>query len=215
MARKISATFFMSLDGVIADPHLWSFPYWNDAIGKFKDAELRQTDALLLGRKTYESFAAAWPGRKDDEGFADKFNTMPKYVVSSTLKKAEWSGSQIVRPAELGKLIARLKAEKGGDVMAHGSAQLVQSLMRNDQLDELRLLVYPITLGKGKKLFEDSGENHLKLSSATTYGTGVVALIYERGPKITAEAKKEATKAVLGTYTRKGKRAKPSGQDRA
>jgi dihydrofolate reductase len=203
MARKISATLFMTLDGVIAEPHTWSFPFWNDEIAKFKDTELRQSDALLLGRVTYEGFAAAWPGRKDDTGFADKFNTMPKYVVTSTLKKAEWAGSVIVRPADLPKLISRLKSEKGADVMAHGSATLVQSLVRDGHLDELRLLVYPILLGKGKKLFEGIGETNLRLASSETFATGVVALVYGRAPKIAAEAKKAAAKAALGPYAKK------------
>jgi dihydrofolate reductase len=205
MARKISATFFMTLDGVIAEPQTWSFPFWNDEIAKFKDAELRQTDALLLGRVTYEGFAAAWPERKDETGFADKFNRMPKYVVTSTLKKADWSGSKIVRPADLSKLVVKLKNENGGHVMAHGSATLVQSLIRDGHLDELRLLVYPIVLGKGKKLFEGAGETNLKLASSKTFATGVVALVYERAPKITQEAKKAATKAALGSYAKKGK----------
>lgn len=203
MSRKISAMLFMTLDGVIAEPHKWSFPFWNDEVAAFKDSELQQTDALLLGRRTYEGFAAAWPGRKDDTGFADKFNTMPKYVVTSTLRKAEWSGSKIVRPSELPNLISRLKREKGGDVMAHGSATLVQSLVRDGQLDELRLLVYPTLLGKGKKLFEGMGETNLRLTSSKTFATGVVALIYERAPEITAEAKRAAAKAALGSYAKK------------
>jgi len=204
MARKISATFFMTLDGVIAEPQTWSFPFWNDEIAKFKDTELKQTDALLLGRVTYEGFAAAWPGRTDDTGFADKFNSMPKYVVTSSLKKADWSGSKIVRPAELPKQVAKLKSESGGDVMAHGSATLVQSLIRDGHLDELRLLVYPVLQGKGKKLFEGTGDTNLKLVSSKTFATGVVALIYGRAPKITEETKKAATKAALGSYAKKG-----------
>lgn len=204
MARKISATFFMTLDGVIADPHTWSFPFWNEEIAAFKDAELRQTDALLLGRVTYEGFAAAWPGRTDDTGFSDKFNSMPKYVVTSTLKKADWSGSKIVRPSELSKTLAQLKKENGGDVMVHGSATLVQSLIRDGHLDELRLLVYPILLDKGKKLFNGTGETNLTLSSSKKFATGVVALIYERASKITEETKKAAAKAVLGSYAKKG-----------
>ncbi|MCI4318907.1 MAG: dihydrofolate reductase family protein [Thermoplasmata archaeon] len=198
MARKVSATLFVTLDGVIADPHTWSFPFWNDEIAKFKDAELRRTDALLLGRITYDVFAGAWPQRKDDAGFADRFNSMTKYVVSSTLKNASWTGSKIVRPGELPQLIAKVTAEDGGDVMAHGSATLVESLIRDGQLDELRLLVYPVLLGKGKRLFEGTGEKTLKLASSTKFASGVVALIYERAPTLTEEAKSAATKAVLG-----------------
>lgn len=205
MPRNLSATFFVSLDGVIGEPHTWSFPFWNDEIAKFKDAELKQTDALLLGRVTYDAFAAAWPQRTDETGFADRFNSMPKYVVSSTLQKADWSGSKIVRPADLPNLIAKLKGENGGDLMAHGSATLVQSLLRDGHLDELRLLVYPLLLGKGKKLFESTSESNLKLVSARPFATGVVALIYERAPPVTEDAKRAATKAVLGAYSKKVK----------
>ena len=208
MPRKVSATFFISLDGVIAEPQTWSFPFWNDEIAKFKDAELRQTDALLLGRTTYTAFAAAWPQRTDDAGFADRFNSMTKYVVSSTLQKADWSGSKIVRPADLSKLIAELKREHGGDVMAHGSATLVQALLRDGHLDELRLLVYPVLLGQGKRLFDGTGESTMKLASAQPFASGVVALIYERAPPLTEETKRSATKAVLGTYSKKGREKK-------
>jgi dihydrofolate reductase len=195
----------MTLDGVIGEPQMWSFPFWNEEIAKFKDAELRQTDALLLGRVTYEGFAAAWPQRTDDTGFSDKFNSMPKYVVTSTLKNADWSGSRIVRPADLSVQIAKFKEENGGDIMAHGSATLVRSLIRDRRLDELRLLVYPTLLGTGKKLFEGTGETNLRLASSKTFATGVVALIYEPAPKISNEAKRAATKAALGAYSRKGK----------
>lgn len=203
MPRKISATFFVTLDGVIADPHLWSFSYWNDEIANFKAAELKQTDALLLGRVTYEAFAAAWPQRTDATGFADRFNSMTKYVVTSTLDRADWSGSKIVRPSELPNLVRRLRKENGGDVMAHGSAALVQSLIRDGHLDQLRLLVYPTVLGKGKKLFDGVGEANFRLASSTTFTTGVVALVYERASIITEGTKRAATKAALGVYSKK------------
>lgn len=203
MVRKISATLFITLDGVIAEPHKWSFPFWNDEIAKFKDDELRQTDALLLGRITYETFAASWPQRTDDTGFSDKFNRMTKYVVSSTLAKANWSGSEIVRPDDLKRHLAKIKAQAGGDVMVHGSASLVQSLMREGQLDELRLLVYPLVLGKGKQLYEGIGEATFKLASSQTFGTGVVALIYRRTSNLTQDAKEAAMKAALGAYSTK------------
>lgn len=203
MPRKISATFFVTLDGVIAEPHLWSFPYWNDEIASFKADELKQTDALLLGRVTYEAFAAAWPQRTDATGFADKFNSMTKYVVSSTLHTADWSGSKIVRPSDLPALVAKLKTESGGDVMAHGSAALVQSLIRDGHLDQLRLLVYPTLLGKGKKLFDGVGEANFSLAASRTFATGVVGLVYERASTVTEEAKRAATKAALGVYSKK------------
>ncbi|HEV2520025.1 MAG TPA: dihydrofolate reductase family protein [Thermoplasmata archaeon] len=207
MGRKIGATFFISLDGVVAEPHKWSFPFWNDEIAKFKDDELRRTDALLLGRVTYEAFAASWPQRTDDKGFSDRFNSMPKYVVSSALTKADWSGSKIVRPAELPHLIERLKKEAGGDVMAHGSASLVRFLIREGLLDELRLLVYPVVLGGGMRLFEGIGETTFKLAQTQGFATGVVALVYERAPRISDEARTAATKAALGSYGKNGGKA--------
>lgn len=203
MARKISATLFVTLDGVIDEPHRWSFPFWNEESATYKAAELKQTDALLLGRVTYEAFASSWPQRTDETGFADRFNSLPKYVVTSTLEKTSWSGSKIVRPSELPNLIAKLKRESGGDVMAHGSAQLVQSLIRDGHLDELRLLVYPILLGRGRKLFDGTGETTLRLTSCQPFTTGVVALTYGRAKPITDEEKRAATKAALGVYSKR------------
>src|SRR5216117_2545930 len=110
--RTLAATLFMTLDGVVEAPDKWSFPFWSDETGKFKSDELRATDALLLGRVTYEGFAAAWPGRKDDEGFADRFNSMPKYVASKTLKKLEWNNSHLIK-VELAAEVSKLKQQPG------------------------------------------------------------------------------------------------------
>jgi len=179
MSRQIRATLFMTLDGVVESPEKWSFPYWNDEIASLKNDELKKTDALLLGRTTYEGFAAAWPGRKDAEGFADKFNSMPKYVVTKSLKKADWTNSHIINK-NIAEELAKLKDQSGGDIMVHGSGTLVQWLIKNDLLDGMRLLVYPVLRGQGKKLFTDVPETGLRLDHARTFKTGVVELAYER-----------------------------------
>lgn len=181
--RKVAATLFMTLDGVVESPEKWSFPFWNDEIAKFKQEELDATDALLLGRVTYEGFAAAWPGRTDDTGFADKFNSMPKYVASKTLKKADWTNSSILG-TDVAADVSKLRQQPGQDIVVHGSVTLINSLIRDDLLDELRVLVYPIVLGKGKRLFQDGTKTDLKLVQTKPFKTGVVGLVYKR-----AEAK--------------------------
>ncbi|TLZ71083.1 MAG: dihydrofolate reductase [Methanobacteriota archaeon] len=139
--RRLAATVFVSLDGVVESPEKWSFPYWNDEIGKFKFEETFASDAILLGRVTYEGFAAAWPSRKDPDGFADRFNTMPKYVASRTLKTLAWNNSHLIE-GDLAKAVSKLKREPGQDIVIHGSPGLIRSLMPLDLIDEYRLLVY-------------------------------------------------------------------------
>ncbi len=176
---KVVVTQFMSLDGVVGDPQLWSFPYGTDELWKFKLDELLATGAQLLGRITYEGFAAAWPNEKDELGFADRMNSLPKYVVSTTLQKADWQNSTIIAsnvPAE----IAKLKETVDGDILVAGSMTLVATLMAHDLVDEYRLLTYPVVLGEGKRLFQDGSQAKLKLTESKTYGLGVVLLRYER-----------------------------------
>src|SRR5262245_6800850 len=151
--RKVFATMFMTLDGVVAEPHKWSFPFWDDGIATFKNDELIASDALLLGRVTYEAFAAAWPGRKDETGFADKFNAMPKYVASRTLKKVDWTNSHLLE-GDVHQAVAKLKAREGGDIAIHGSVSLINALLPHRLIDRLHLIVYPIVLGEGKRLFD-------------------------------------------------------------
>src|SRR5688572_1446547 len=148
--RKIFTTTFLTLDGVMEDPHLWSFPYWNDQIAQYKLEETMGSDALLLGRVTYEGFAQAWPGRTDEQGFADRYNSFPKYVVSTTLDNADWNNSHIIRD-NIAEEIARLKEEPGQDIQVSGSATLIEFLMRHNLIDEYRMLVYPIVRGSGKR----------------------------------------------------------------
>jgi dihydrofolate reductase len=172
------ATLFVSLDGVVESPEKWSFPYWNEEIGKFKFEETFASDALLLGRVTYEGFAAAWPGRKDPEGFADRFNAMPKYVASRTLKKLDWNNSHLIA-GDLAREVAKLKGQPGRDIVIHGSPGLIRSLMPHGLIDEYRLLVYPIILGRGKRLLDETSQSKLKLVDSKAFGTGVVKVVYE------------------------------------
>lgn len=183
--RRIVVTEFMSLDGVFEAPgpdgsgfkyEGWTMPFGNDEFMKFKMEELRRADAQLLGRITYEGFAKAWPERSGD-AFSDKFNSMKKYVVSSTLKKAEWNNSEIISK-DAAQEIAKLKAKKGEDILVAGSGQLVTFLLELGLVDELRLLVFPVVLGTGKRLFKNT-HIKLKLLEATPFKTGVVAFRYE------------------------------------
>jgi dihydrofolate reductase len=156
----------------------WSFEFSRGEEGdKFKLDETVASEALLLGRATYEGFADAWPSREGE--FADKFNTMPKYVVSSTLRDPDWSNSTVLE-GDLVEEVSRLRRESDGDVVVHGSAQLVQSLIENELVDELRLMVFPVVLGKGKRLFGDtSGKRPLRLVDSKTVGDGVAIMIYQ------------------------------------
>lgn len=172
--RKLVVTEFVSLDGVMDTP-FWTAPYWNDEIAQFKGEESLTGDALLLGRVTYQGFAAAWPESKD-EG-ADYFNNVAKYVVSTTLDKAEWNNSTLIKD-NIVEEIAKLKQQDGKDIVVHGSATLVQTLIQHDLVDSYRLLVYPVVLGKGKRLFQANTMATLTLVDARSFSSGVAALIY-------------------------------------
>ena len=175
--RKLVVTEFLSLDGVMENP-AWTFPYWNDEIAAFKGEETSANEPLLLGRVTYEGFAAAWPQRTDEESGGVYFNGTRKYVVSTTLDKAEWNNSVIIKDNILDE-IRKLKAEDGPNIVVHGSGNLIQTLLKNDLVDGIRLLVYPVVLGKGQRLFEDGTTATLKLVDTRTFGSGVVGLVYE------------------------------------
>ncbi len=172
--RKVVVTTFLSLDGVMENP-AWSFPYWNDDIAAFKGEEFSADAAQLIGRITYEGFAQAWPDSKD-EG-ADFINGMPKYVVSTTLEDATWNNSHLIKDNVV-EAIQALKNEDGGDLLVSGSGKLVQFLIANDLVDEYHLLVYPVVVGEGQRLFEDGTTTKLKLVESKPLGS-VVALIYE------------------------------------
>jgi dihydrofolate reductase len=183
---RIVVTEFMSLDGVIEDPggaedfkHSgWSFEISRGDEGdKFKLDETMSAEALLLGRVTYDGFAEAWPSREGE--FADKFNTMPKYVVSSTLEEPEWNNSTVLK-GDVAEQVAKLKQEQDGDIVVHGSPRLVQTLVELDLVDELRLMVFPVVLGTGKRLFgETSDKKPLQLVDSKMVGDGVAILTYE------------------------------------
>jgi len=183
---KILVTEFISIDGVVEDPGGsedfkyggWSFEFSRGAEGdQFKVDELEGSDALLLGRKTYEGFAEAWPQR--DGEFADRFNSMPKYVVSSTLPDPECTNTTVL-DGDLADEVAKLRDAHDGDIVVHGSAQLSQALLDNDLVDEVRLMVFPVVLGRGKRIFgETSSKKPLRLSDSKTVGDGVSILIYQ------------------------------------
>ena len=186
---RIVVTEFVSLDGVVEAPGGgedfkhggWSFEIERgDEGNQFKADEGIAAEALLLGRVTYEGFAAAWPSR--DGEFADKFNSMPKYVVSSTLEDPEWNNTTVLK-GDVAEEVTRLKQELSGDIYIHGSPQLVQTLIERDLVDELRLMVFPVVLGSGKRLFgETTGKKPLRLVDSKVVGDGVAILIYQPRP---------------------------------
>ena len=178
--RKIIVTEFLTLDGVMEDPQNWSFPYWTDEIGKFKHDELFESDAQLLGKVTYKGFAAAWPGRTDADGYADRINSLPKYVVSTTLSEADltWENSHLINE-NVAEEIQQLKEQTGQNILVHGSATLVHSLVQYDLVDEHRLMIFPLVLGTGKRHFKDGISAKLKLIESRTFSSGVVLLRYQ------------------------------------
>ena len=183
---RIVVTEFVSLDGVVEDPGGsedfkyggWSFEVSRGDEGdKFKLDETLSSEALLLGRVTYEGFAKAWPSREGE--FADKFNSMPKYVVSSTLEEPEWNNSTVLK-GDVAEEVAKLKQEHDGEIVVHGSPGLVQTLLEHDLVDELRLMVFPVVLGTGKRLFgETSDKKPLRLVDSKVVGDGVVILVFQ------------------------------------
>ena len=184
---RIVVTEFVSLDGVMQDPggdSSWKHAGWTFKISrgdegdKFKLDEAFDSEALLLGRVTYQGFAAAWPSVPGE--FGDKFNNMPKYVVSSTLEKADWKNSTVLK-GDVVDEVSKLKQKLKGNIVVHGSARLVQTLVEHDLVDELRLMVYPVILGSGKRLFGDAdNKKSFRLAESKTVGDGVAILIYER-----------------------------------
>jgi len=188
---KIVVTEFISLDGVVEDPGGsedyarggWAFDFERGEDGdKFKMDELLEAEAQLLGRVTYEGFAAAWPERDDEAGFARKMNEMPKYVVSTTLERPEWQNTTVLSGDPV-SAIGALREELDGVILVAGSATLVGTLVENDLLDELRLMVFPVLLGAGKRLFPaGEAKRPLQLTESKTVGDGVALLRYEPRP---------------------------------
>ncbi len=175
---RLVATEYLSLDGVFEEPGRWSGPFFNDEAGQFKWTELQASDALLLGRNTYEGFAAAWPTMPGTGEFGEKMNSMTKYVVSSTLDNVEWTGSHLVK-GDLAAEVRRLKREPGHDLLLSGSAQLFNALMRENLIDLYRFMVHPVILGKGKRLFAEGNDKRiLELAETKRLSSGIVIIEY-------------------------------------
>ncbi len=189
--RKLIVNTFITLDGVIQAPGGpeedptggftyggWSVNYWDDMMGQVMGESMARPSELLLGRKTYEIFAAHWPYIKDDP-VADKLNSVKKYVVSRTLDEASWNNSTLVT-GEVSQAIRNLKEQNGPEIQVHGSSNLIQTLLKHDLIDEFRLWIFPVTIGKGKRLFgEGTQPAHLKLIDSKTSTTGVIIATYE------------------------------------
>jgi dihydrofolate reductase len=176
--RKLVATEYVMLDGVMEEPGMWSFPFWNEEAMKFKSDELFASDALLLGRITYEGFAKAWPTMTDTGAFGERMNGTPKYVVSTTLQTLEWNNSHLLK-GDAVEAVSDLKQQPGQDILLSGSGQLLRTLMPHDLVDEYRLMLHPIVLGSGKRLFPDeSAKTTLRLVDAKTTSTGIVILTH-------------------------------------
>jgi dihydrofolate reductase len=177
--RKIVVSEFLSADGVMEAPDTWQFPFQTEEIGAITERQTRDTDAFLLGRVTYEMFAGFWPTMTNNEfGVADKWNSAPKYVVSTTLQKADWNNSTQIKSNVIEE-IGKLKQQTGGKIAIIGSATLVHSLLDADLIDEIEVLVHPLVLGKGVRLFADGYHSPLKLADSKILSNGVVFLSYQ------------------------------------
>ena len=177
---KLLVAEFLTLDGVMEAPEKWQFPYFGPDFGEFVAASINACDAFLLGRVTYDNFAGAWPNEQDDgSGISTKLNEAPKYVVSNTLEKADWNNTTILKgnPAES---VARLKEQTGGLIGVNGSGKLARALMENNLVDEYNLMIHPVVVGSGQRLFEEGTPalNGLQLVETKTFSTGIISLVY-------------------------------------
>ncbi|MBB6675177.1 dihydrofolate reductase family protein [Cohnella nanjingensis] len=172
---RITASIYLSLDGIMEEPGLWHMPYWDDEMANFQREVFYPSDALLLGRVTYEGFAAAWPKMKG-EG-ADEMNGMPKYVATATLEEPQWNASFI--KSNIVEEVTRLKRETDHQFLIYGSGQLIRSLMEHNLIDEYHFMVHPVVLGKGKRLFKEQDKRGLKLAGVKTTTKGVAILSYQ------------------------------------
>ena len=182
MPRKLVASLYVTLDGYLDEPGRWSMPFWSEEAAQFKSRELFASDALLLGRKTYEGFAAAWPTMQGTGEFGEKMNSMPKYVASRTLHTATWNAGVIV--GDVAEAVSRLKLEDGGDLLIGGSGSLVDYLTENKLIDEYRFLVFPLILGPEgtRRVFSGATRHTLQLVESVRYTTGVLANTYHPAP---------------------------------
>ena len=172
--RKLVESTFMTLDGVISRPQDWSPPYWDDEHTAYAGKLLDPADALLLGRDTYEGFAAAWPGRPGE--YADKINSMPKHVASRTLTETTWNASLI--EGDVAEAVAALKDQDGGDIIKYGTGELDKALVENQLVDEFHFWVFPVVVGKGDRLFDGLDLTSLKLVDTSRFESGIVVLVY-------------------------------------
>jgi dihydrofolate reductase len=185
MARRVVASTYITLDGYIDEPGRWSFPFWSEEAAQFKARELFASEALLLGRLTYEGFAAAWPTMEGTGEFGEKMNAMPKYVASRSLSSATWNATII--KGDVAEGVRRLKEERGGDLLIGGSGQLIDFLTGHDLIDEYRLMVHPIVLGDGtKRLFSTVPRRAFELVESVTFPKGVVVHTYHPAPEPSA-----------------------------
>ncbi len=193
--RKLNAWLFVTLDNVIEAPEKWVMP--DDAMFAASEAGYAKSDALLLGRHTYETFAASWPQRGSDVPNADWMNNTPKYVASTTLEAPEWNNTTVIE-GDVAEAIARLKEEDGEDIMVNGSGELIRTLMQNHLLDELRLYVHPVVVGSGIRLFDGESDSvELALVDSHAYDNGVISLTYKpTGASDTDSAVREAQQPV-------------------
>jgi len=176
--RKLKLAMYVALDGVVEGPD-WTTPFWNDELSDLQAEYLYASDALVLGRVTYEGFAASWPGMEEATGeFGKKMNSMPKFVASRTLEKTEWNASLL--EGDLAGAVSTLKEQPGDDLLIYGSGEVVDELTSAGLIDEYRLMVYPVVVGAGKRLFERSERATLRLVDSTATKAGVVVLTYER-----------------------------------
>jgi dihydrofolate reductase len=174
---KIVSNFFMSLDGVVERPDQWHFPYFNDEMGAAIGQGTETYEGFLMGRVLYEEWASYWPSQGDDVPFASFINNVPKYVVSNTLDKATWNNTTVVS-GDVAAQLREIKEQTGGDIGMSGSATLVRWLLANGLVDELGLMIHPIAVGHGQRLFEDTPTYPLRLVKHETFETGVLNLSY-------------------------------------
>jgi dihydrofolate reductase len=176
MSRKLISTFFISLDGVVEAPQNWHFPYFNDEMAAAIGDAMGSADAMLTGRVTYQEWAGFWPDAEDE--MADYMNNTPKYVASTTLDKVEWSNSQLLE-GDVPAAVAALKEQSGKDIVMSGSPTLARSLLRAALIDELQLMIHPVVVGEGAKLFVDGEKHALELVGSNAFATGVVYATYK------------------------------------
>jgi dihydrofolate reductase len=187
MPARITVTEFVSLDGVMEAPggEDFKYPGWSfefdrgDDGNQFKLDETMAADALLIGKRTYESFAGAWPNREGE--FADKFNEMPKFVVSTTLGEPDWNNTTVLGSGDATAQVRKVKEDFDGEIQVPGSHRLVQELIEADLVDQINLMVFPVIIGTGKRAFEETPDRRkLKLTESKVVGDGVLVLVYER-----------------------------------